>query len=255
MGKTAAQLAYTSPGFQALSEAVQDLDGHRDGRRWGKLVGTVVRRRRELWAGIGLLRSLPSLEVRLSDDSAGRAIRERLAAPSRRLARASLRLPDDPAAYLRGRPKQAVRTNLRHAADAGITCRHLAGPEAQASGLAAFVAEGGWGEEEWARLTAKLGVTGGEQDLHLAEDADGRPVALAAVDADRECAYLAYLKALDGPVSGPARYALSVHLVQSLIERDVDVLLVGNAMRLSPGLQYFQQRLGFEVCNVRLAAS
>jgi hypothetical protein len=229
VSKTAAQLAYASPGFQALSEAVQDLDEHRDGRRWGKLVGTAVRRRRELWAGVELLRSLPSLEVRLTDELAGRAIRERLDAPSRRLARASLRLPDDLAEYLRGRPKQAVRTNLRHASEAGITCRRLFGAEAQAGGMAAFVAAGGWGEEEWRRLAAKLGVTGGEQDLHLAEDEHGGPVALAAVDADRECAYLAYLKALD-------------------------VLLVGNAMRLSPGLQYFQQRLGFEVCNVRLAS-
>jgi hypothetical protein len=128
------------------------------------------------------------------------------------------------------------------------------GPREQEAGLAEFVRAGGWGEDEWRCLAEKLGITGIGQDLHVAED-DRGIVALAALEVDATCAYMVYLKAIDGPASGPARYALSVHVVRSLIQRDVDVLLVGNAVRLSPGLQYFQQRLGFEVCNVRLAAS
>jgi hypothetical protein len=67
------------------------------------------------------------------------------------------------------------------------------------------------------------------------------------------CAYLVFLQAVDGPLSAPARYALSVHVIQSLIRDRVGMLLMGNAVRLHPGLQYFQQRLGFEICNVRIA--
>jgi hypothetical protein len=76
-------------------------------------------------------------------------------------------------------------------------------------------------------------------------------VAVAALEVDVHCARLVFLRSVGGEAGGPARYALSLHVVDSLIDRRVGLLLVGGAVRLAPGLQYFQQRLGFEIFNVR----
>ena len=255
MPKTSAQLAYASPAFKALSDAVHELDTHRRSRSWATFARTALRRRREIVAGAQLLRNLPLVEVRLTSQPAGDAIRGRLCGrvggmPTRRIARASLQLPTAPEDYLRGRSKQAVRTNLRHAESAGITCERLVGEAAQSASLTEFAELGGW---ELRHITDVLRVAPGREHFHVARDAQGRTIATATLDVDEECAYLVFLQAVDGELSAPARYALTVHVIQALIRDGVPMLLMGNAVRLNPGLQYFQQRLGFEICNVRIA--
>jgi hypothetical protein len=253
--KTSAQLAYASPAFKALSDAVHELDTYRRSRSWGPFARTALRRRRDIVAGARLLRTLPVVEVRLTAQPAGDAIRGRLCGrvagmPARRIARASLQLPDAPEDYLRGRSKQAVRTNLRHAETAGITCERVVDRAAQGASLTEFADLGGW---ELCHLTDVLGVAPGREHLYVARDAERRTIAAATLDVDEHCAYLVFLQAVDGELSAPARYALSVHVIQALIRAGVPMLLMGNAVRLNPGLQYFQQRLGFEICNVRIA--
>lgn len=70
-------------------------------------------------------RSLPTVTVQLTGSPAGRLIGEHLAIRERgrlryRSAQAVLRLPGDFAGYLRGRHRQAVRTNVGHARRAGL---------------------------------------------------------------------------------------------------------------------------------------
>jgi hypothetical protein len=253
--KTSAQLAYASPAFKALSDTVHELDTHRRRGSWGPFARTALRRWRDIVAGARLLRTLPVVEVRLTSQPAGEAIRARLCGrvlglPTRRIARASLQLPPAPDDYLRGRSKQAMRTNLRHAEAAGITCERVVDHAAQGASLTDFASLGGW---DLRHLTDVLGVAPGREHLHVARDAEGRTIAAGTLDVDAHCAYLVFLQAVDGELSGPARYALSVHVIRSLIRDGVPMLLMGNAVRLHPGLQYFQQRLGFEICNVRIA--
>jgi hypothetical protein len=253
--KTSAQLAYASPAFKALSDTVHELDTHRRSRSWGTFARTALRRRREIVAGAQLLRELPVVEVRLTSQPAGDAIRGRLCGrvagmPTRRIARASLQLPAAPEDYLRGRSKQAVRTNLRHAETAGIACERVVDHDAQRARLTEFAELGGW---ELRHLTDVLGVAPGREHFHVARDAEGRTIAAATLDVDEHCAYLVFLQAVEGELTAPARYALTVHVIQELIRDGVPMLLMGNAVRLHPGLQYFQQRLGFEICNVRIA--
>jgi hypothetical protein len=78
---------------------------------------------------------------------------------------------------------------------------------------------------------------------------------IAAIIADVDCAYLAYMIAKGRDKShGVARYALSAFFVRSLIERELKVLLVDGTLWATPGLQYFQRRLGFSPYNIRIAA-
>jgi hypothetical protein len=76
----------------------------------------------------GLLRGTTSESVTLSDSRSGQVIREYFSRrslgvlPVTRFCRGVLVLPRDHAEYLRGRRRQALRTNLRHATEAGIRC-------------------------------------------------------------------------------------------------------------------------------------
>ena len=85
----------------------------------------------------------------------------------------------------------------------------------------------------------------------MAVDASGHVIALAVLDVDVRCARLVFMHSVGGRPGGLARYALSRHVIDALIDRRVSLLLVGGSVRLAPGLQYFQQRLGFEIFNVR----
>ncbi|MGH2913999.1 MAG: hypothetical protein ACRDMX_03320, partial [Solirubrobacteraceae bacterium] len=70
---------------------------------------------------------VPRTAVALSDGPAGQMIAQHLACrrwglPRFRLAQGVLQLPSDRAAYLRGRRRQAVRTNVRRARELGLRC-------------------------------------------------------------------------------------------------------------------------------------
>ena len=169
---------------------------------------------------------------------------------STRVARPVLRLPDDRAQYQRGRARQALRTNVRHAEALGIACYELPAAQNDAA-LDALLDNLGVARWERSRLEAAVGLEPSRQEFHAAVDAGGDVIALAVLDVDLHCARLVFLRSVVGELGGPARYALSLHVIHSLIDRHVSLLLVGGAVRLSSGLQYFQQRLGFEIFNVR----
>jgi hypothetical protein len=252
-------VAYTSDEFNLASDLVHELRTLVSKRRGMTLARTVARRRRDIKASYDLVRNLPVVDIELSESSAGAMIRSRLGGklPGRqmRVARAALQLPDDRATYLRGRPRQAVRTNLRHAESEGIVCRTLSTPAEQEAAMRDFFSSGRFTDADRVYVTEKLDVSPGEQEFYVAEDADGHTLAIAAVAVDGKCALLVFHHSGDGELTFKARYALSVHMISSLIERKVQVLLVGGTLTLEPGLRYFQQRLGFIPVNVRIASA
>jgi hypothetical protein len=246
---------YASEDFQSLCETARELEALRRSGRWGRLLLTAGRRRRPIWRGVRVVRRLPRLELPLTAAPPGQAIRDSVQRRNARVARAVLRLPGERAEYCRGRSRQALRTNVRHAESLGITCHRLATAAEQIAAIEELLQTLGCPSSDREYLEHAIGLQPGRQEFHVAVDASGQVIALAALDVDVRCARLVFLRAAVGSAGGPARYALIRHVIDALIERRVNLLLVGGAVRLAPGLQYFQQRLGFEIFNVRPVAA
>lgn len=242
---------YTTPEFKSLCVTVQELDALRRSGKWSRLLLEAGRHRRAIWRGLGAVRRLGRLELPLTAAPAGQAIRRSVQRRNTRVARAVLRLPSDRAEYHRGRSRQALRTNVRHAEALGIACRQLPAAAEQTAALDELLRTLGGTDADRGYLEHSIGLEPGRQEFHAAVDASGQVVALAVLDVDVRCARLVFLRAVGGASGGPARYALVRHVIDGLIDRQVSLFLVGGALRLAPGLQYFQQRLGFEIFNVR----
>jgi hypothetical protein len=238
---------YGGEDFRSLSAAARELEDLRRSGQWSRLLLAAGRRRRALWRGARALRQLHQLDLPVTPAPQGQAIRDSVRSRSTRVARAVLRLPGDRAQYQRGRSRQALRTNVRHAAALGITCHRLPPAERDAA-LDGLLHRFG---ADVTSLEVAIGLEPSRQEYHAAVDEVGDVIAVAILEVDVHCARLVYLRAVTGELGGPARYALSLHVIDSLIDRQVSLLLVGGAVRLAPGLQYFQQRLGFEIFNVR----
>jgi hypothetical protein len=180
---------------------------------------------------------VPRNRVCLSDSPSGERIRAHLqlrrwALPRFRLAQGVLHLPGDYAAYLRGRRRQAVRTNVTGARAKGIlcTCNVVSGwvPPEHGEGPAAPV-------ERW-RATSPGGVLVGEAWLTV----------------DDDCALL---HSMVTSVSG-ARWILHSAIVQSLCARGCRQLLTNSydAFLMPAGQQHFQRLLGYSVGRVQPAS-
>jgi hypothetical protein len=185
-------------------------------------------------------RSLPSVTVRLTASPAGQMIGEHLAIrEGRRLryrgAQGVLRLPADFGAYLRGRHRQAVRTNVGHARRDGLTVSSSLvqswepGLDDTRRGLLTP------GPIEWWQVRGT--------------DSDAPPVAEAILTVDDEVALLHGL----GSSVRHARWLLHTAIVERLCGL-CGVLLVNSddAYLLGPGHRYFQQLLGYEIARLEL---
>ncbi|MGH2939157.1 MAG: hypothetical protein ACRDPE_13670 [Solirubrobacterales bacterium] len=185
--------------------------------------------------------SLPSVTVGLTKSPAGQMIGEHLAIREAgrlryRSAQAVLSLPEEFAEYLRGRRRQAVRTNIGHARRAGLTVTHteLAGWEP--------------GLDDTRRGLLTPGPIEWWQVRGL--DADAPPVAEAIVTVDDEVALLHGL----GSSVRYARWLLHTAIVERLCG-DCGVLLVNSddAYLLGEGHRYFQRLLGYEIARLEPA--
>jgi hypothetical protein len=185
-------------------------------------------------------RSLPTVTVRPSGTAAGRMIAEHFAIRERgrfryRGVQGVLPLPDDFAGYLRGRRRQAVRTNLGHARRAGLT--------------ATRTPVGDW--QPGLDDTRRGLITPGPVDWWrvYGPDAPGVPLAEAIVSVDDDVALLHGLSSS----MGHARWLIHTAMVESLCGR-CEVLLVNSdeVYLLGAGHRYFQQLLGYEVARLEL---
>jgi hypothetical protein len=187
---------------------------------------------------IRFLWTLPRTTVRLSNDPAGVAIAEHLSLtrwgiPRFRLAQGVLYLPSDFASYLRGRRRQAVRTNVRRARTLGIDCHSRTLPA-------------------WMRPGDKLGRAAPVEHW-WATGRDGATVGEAWLTVDDECALLHCLACSERY----ARWLLHTAIVERLCAARCRLLLTNSfdVPLMSPGQQYFQRLLGYSVARVRLHSS
>lgn len=202
-------------------------------------------------ATVLLLRGLPRVRVTLSDSPAGLRLRQHFdhrtwGIRHSRIAQGVLSLPGEPGQYLRGRSRQALRTNIRKARAAGITCRqlnHLDERRGAALQLRARV-PGMW---QWTNEQFSL-----PEDIWWAgRTSRGETVAFAQVTVDREWALLRSLASSDRP----SRYLLHAVLVDVLVASGVRYLAVDGPMAplLEPSLQYWQRLLGFDVVHLSVS--
>ncbi|MGY1745135.1 hypothetical protein [Blastococcus sp. SYSU D00695] len=197
-----------------------------------------------------LLRQLPRRTLPVSATPAGRELRA-MFRPERPLPfdRAPVAVLDLPASreeYLRGRPRQALRTNLARASAEGVTCAPVGTP-AELHAVATAIADSRRDHSTAATFVRPGQGLAPERVWSAAYDGKGDPVALSHSLVDRDNAgLLLMISALDHPAAPLARYALHTHVVGRLVERDVSTLTVGGSMLLtSPGTRYFQRRTGF----------
>lgn len=145
-----------------------------------------------------------------------------------------LTLPDEFATYMRGRSRQAVRTNTGHAKRNGqfvFSC-----------------AVDGWmpGADD----SRRSAITPGPVERWTVLDKTGEIVADSIVSIDRE---VALLHGLVSTVEN-ARWLLHTGLVERLCgECRFLVTNSDDAYRLPPGNQHFQRLLGYEVSRLKIS--
>ncbi len=201
---------------------------------------------------------LPVIEVELSGSHSGNLIRSHLLAPFQLLPLGSLgvaaiQLPASLTEYTRGRARQALRTNVSRAAKAGLRAELTSG-DRLSSALDALTCHWKHSWDQQLRHSQELRdrfefSTG----IVVWSDAD-EPVAASLLLVDAQLAYM-YWAGSDNrsEYRDAARYLAHLKAVEYLISKDIPYVMVEPVFRLDPGLQYFQQRLGFEPWNLRLS--
>jgi hypothetical protein len=200
-----------------------------------------------------LLRKLPVATVVLSALPAGRLLYNRWSRQSwrRSASHAYLPLPPDADSYLRGRHRQAVRTNLHRADKIRLTARPIPTD---------------WGITREALRTGTFANL--FEELEQLEQPDAAVKSWAVFDSDgqmlgRAVALVdertAVLLLLHGPtdlgVAHQTRYLLHTAVVADLIRRGVRNLVVESVLGAPPGLKYFAARLGYRACRIRAVSA
>jgi hypothetical protein len=159
-----------------------------------------------------------------------------------------LLLPDDHSDYVRGRRRQALRTNLTRAASAGISCEVVEDRsraldetfeiERQRTHTGAV--------DAWQTALAPPEVT-----VVVARNERGDPLACAAVVIDE----VVCLIVLTSAISHEARWALHDYLVRILIAQRVRYLIASGgglfgALGYAANVQHYQHLLGYELRHV-----
>ena len=205
-----------------------------------------------------VLRQLPDHPIAFSDAPAGQELRtwfrpdRRL--PFNRAPVALLELPQSQGEYLKGRSRQALRTNLNRAAAEGLRCA----PVEDAGELHRVASAIATRRATTPDTLVRPGQLPERDRLWSAAfDASGEPVALCQAVVDEDRAGLVLMVTAVGHAAAPlVRYALHAHLTGRLVDRGVSTLAVGGSMLLtSTGTRYFQQRTGFAPVHLRADAA
>jgi hypothetical protein len=147
---------------------------------------------------------------------------------------------------LRGRHRQALRTNLHRAAAAGIRCEIITDQSRALDELLEMFCSRGMRDGDtdgWRALLARPEIT-----LMVARDKDERPLAhVGAIIDDTVC--LIYFALA---ISHEARWMLHDYLVRTLIARRVRYLLAEGggpfgALGFTANVQHYQHLLGYEL--------
>lgn len=239
------EFRYGSWEFHAASDLARRLP---DSPQASALIRSVARRPAMLRVLAAVWR-LPVTDVRVRQADADAWWFRQWFGRRRRLAWAVLDLPAAEDRYLVGRPRQALRTNLRHARAHGVTSSRVTYET--------------WFEAVRAVTQARGGKPGPEQErpgpgqqvaYYVAWDAHGTPLAFAGTALFGQFATLFVLLSRPDrqPDSSWARYQLHTFLALDLGCSGVRHLLAGSALREPAGYQYFQHLLGYQARNLRI---
>ena len=217
-------------GVRRIAAECREVEGAGPEAVWRRLrIGS-------LWIAWYRLR-VPSIKVHLTDAPAGRMIAEHLSMREGRRrkyrgAQGFLTLPADPAEYLRGRHRQAVRTNVGHARRMGLRV------------VSSAVDDWAPGESDCRAPHMRAGPV----ERWMVLDADGGVVADAILSVDEQVALL------HGLVSyrTNARWLLHTAIVERLCGC-CDILLTNSddAYQLTLGTIHFQRLLGYDIARLR----
>ncbi len=196
-----------------------------------------------IWRGtlpqFGYRVRIPAVSVALTDSPGGRMIGEHLAIRDRgraryRHAQGVLPLPAHFSDYLRGRHRQAIRTNLTHARRAGLT--------AHVSEVAMW--RPGPVDSRAAHLSP------GPVEHWTVRSREGEVVGGSIVSVDDNVALLHGLVA----EARYARWLLHAAIVERLCGH-CGLLLINSdaAYRMTRGARHFQQLLGYRIATLRVA--
>ena len=254
-GEPRGRARYRGPWLEAASSLRLDGGLNHPGRLARFLLQS-ARRPTRLLALIGVLLRTPSEVVHLSSSDAGRALRryfdERALwlLPQNRLCRGVLLLPTRHSDYIRGRRRQALRTNVRRAAVEGIRCEPCVDTETAMVVLRQVLADRTRQPDDLSKVLAtwKQLFARPEMTVLVARTRQGRAAAITAAVIDRQVCLMRVAVASDHT----ARWALHDHLVRELIARGVRYLLAEGdgpfgALGFEPELQHYQQLLGYEL--------
>jgi hypothetical protein len=245
------EFCYGSPEFRVASDFARRLPYSPS---VSTLIGSLLRDPALIRALIAVWQ-LPVVDLRLSRADAnvwseatpvGRMI------SGARRAQAVLELPTVEERYLSGRPKQALRTNLRHARELGVTSDRIPTYEAWFE-AASVVLDARCDGLDMARHIEKP-EPGQQVAYYVSRDADETPLAFARVALLGQFAALFTLLSHHDrrPRTSWARYQLHTFLALDLGRSGIKHLVVGSALRETAGTQYFQHLLGYQVRNLRV---
>ena len=245
----AAELRYGSRDFRAASDLARNLPY---APSVSALAGNVARHPSLIRAFVAVWR-LPVVDLRVQRADADAWPGAHFAPACRgRLAQAVLELPVAERDYLAGRSRQALRTNLRHARERGVTSARVRSYEAWSEAASVIMAARPDGRRAGREM--RKPEPGQQVAYYVARDADQTPLAFAAVALFGPFAVLVNLLSHPGrpPGASWARYQLHTCLALDLGRAGVGHLLVGSALRETAGNQHFQHLLGYRARNLRV---
>jgi hypothetical protein len=186
-------------------------------------------------------RRLPTTKLRLTESPAGRMIKAHFAIREQgawryRDAQGVLPLPADFSEYMRGRRRQAVRTNVGHARKTGLTVVSVA-------------------IDNWAPGlddTRAGHIAPGPVERWMVFDATGQAVADSILSVDDKVALLHGLVTIAANTN--ARGLLHAAIVERLCG-SCDFLITNSddAYFMGAGNQHFQRLLGYEISRLRIS--
>ena len=253
------RLRYGGPWFSAASALPIEGDMVRVGPLC-RFLAAALRRPSRIAALIALLLRTRLVSLELSNSLPGRALCEYFSDrsfglfPRHQRFQGVLVLPRDHAVYLRGHRRQALRTNLRHAAAAGISCEEITDRSRGLDDVADIVGQRDESMTEDEANAWRERVAQPELTLVVARSANGCPLAAAGVVVDDTVCLIRFAVASDHW----ARWALHDHLVRLLIARGVSYLLVEGggpfgALEFEANVQHYQHLLGYELRHLTLS--
>jgi hypothetical protein len=246
-------VAYSDPLFRATVDVARHFT--HSGRLRG-LFSALSRKPITFFQVLFAIARLPIVEVSVTDGQAAALLARDFApidAPifGGRYAQAVLDLGPDDQAYLAGRRRQAVRTNMRHARNFGVEVTRVAGYEEWSAATCAVLRS----RPDGVDMIDRLRPPPPTQDMvyFVAVDDRGHPVAISVVAGFDQCAVLVWSLSVPGhPAASSSRYLLHTFMRSELRRRGMRHFIAGTGVRDTPGLQYFQHLLGYELRNVRV---